>query len=254
MIASFVTAVPAGAVVADVRWPGGIEAYRRGHRAEARYVDLETVLAAPAGPHGRHPLPTPEAFADGLVATGIGDADTVVGYDDAGGVIAARLVWMLRAVGVDAALLEDPGPLEATAEPELRSAAFAPRPWPAELLADLDHLDGVLLDARPRARYDGAPDDLDPRAGHIPGAVSVPCRENVGQGEESLRRTLAEAGVGPETEVVSSCGSGVTACHTLLVLERLGYRPGRLYPGSFSEWSRTDRPVARSRSEADEVG
>src|SRR5919197_3734512 len=109
-------------VLADVRWyldgrPGRAE-YDRGHLPGAVFVDLDRVLAAEGTPAaGRHPLPEPDAFARGMSELGIGDRDTVVAYDDAGGVVAARLVWMLRAIGRDAALLDGgigawDGPLE----------------------------------------------------------------------------------------------------------------------------------------------
>jgi thiosulfate/3-mercaptopyruvate sulfurtransferase len=126
-------------------------------------------------------------------------------------------------------------------------AAFTPRPWPAHLLAGLDDLDGVpLLDARPAARFAGHDETLDARAGHIPGARSLPCRESTDAAGRllpviDLRRRLTEAGVGDSW--VSSCGSGVTACHTLLVAEHLGLPSGRLYVGSWSQWAATDRPV-----------
>jgi thiosulfate/3-mercaptopyruvate sulfurtransferase len=238
-----VTSIPDGAVLADVRFGGGRTAYENGHLPGAAYVDLETVLSDPSAGARRHDLPSPEVFAAGLSAAGIGDGDAVVAYDDAGGVIAARLVWMLRVLGVDAGLLEAPGPLTST-DAVGRTATFSPRRWPADRITDIDHLDGaVLLDARPATRFHGAPDALDAKAGHIPGAVSFPCRENVGLTRSDLVVRLAAVGVGPETDVVSSCGSGVTACHTLLVLEQVGYAPGRLYPGSFSEWSRSGRPI-----------
>jgi thiosulfate/3-mercaptopyruvate sulfurtransferase len=244
----FVTQVPAGAVVAEVRWQGGQAAYEQGHVPGAVYVDLAAVLAGlPGATGGRHPLPAPEAFAAGLSAAGIGDDDVVVACDEGGGVIASRLVWMLRVLGVDAALLEQPPARTESGPAPRRAAHFTARAWPADRIVDIDDIDhlecGVLLDARPRDRFEGAPDDLDPRAGHLPGARSLPCRENVGLDRDALRGRLAEVGVGPDTDVVSSCGSGVTACHTLLVLEQVGYRPGRLYPGSWSEWSRTDRPA-----------
>src|SRR4051794_41658328 len=98
-------------VLADVRWyldgRSGAAAFEAGHLPGAVFVDLERWLAAPADPaRGRHPLPEPEVFADGMSRAGIGDTSTVVAYDDAGGVVAARLVWMLRATGHDAALLD----------------------------------------------------------------------------------------------------------------------------------------------------
>jgi thiosulfate/3-mercaptopyruvate sulfurtransferase len=180
---------------------------------------------------------------------GIADDSTVIAYDDAGGVVAARLVWLLRAVGVDAALLDGglDGPLEAGPSTPAPSR-FTPRPWPAERLAGIDELEtSVLLDARDRNRYAGEFEPVDPRPGHIPGARNFPARESIADGRlkpaDALRAQLAEIGVDEESEVVASCGSGVNACHTLLVLEALGLPPGRLYPGSYSQWSHSDRPV-----------
>ena len=231
-------------VLADVRWyldgRSGRAAYAGGHLPGAVFVDLDADLAAPPGP---------AAFAATMGRLGIGDADTVVAYDDAGGVVAARLVWMLRATGHPAALLDGgiaawDGPLE-TASSARPSAVFTAAPWPPERLAaaeDAADAVNVVLDARASERYAGIEEPVDPRAGHIPGARSVPCRENVGPDGrllpvEALRRRLAAAGVDAATPVVSYCGSGVNACHTLLVLEHAGLGPGRLYPGSWSEWS-----------------
>src|SRR3954447_9434676 len=127
-------------VPADVRWyldgRSGRAAYDAGHLPGALFVALDRGLAAAASPaHGRHPLPDPEAFARGMSELGIGDGDAVVGYDDQGGVIAARLVWMLRAIGHPAALMDGgldawPGPLE-TAPARRAPARFTARPWPA---------------------------------------------------------------------------------------------------------------------------
>jgi thiosulfate/3-mercaptopyruvate sulfurtransferase len=241
-------------VLADVRWyldgRSGRAEFEAGHLPGAVFVDLDAHLASPPGPEaGRHPLPDPEVFARGMGEAGIADDSTVIAYDDAGGVVAARLVWLLRAVGVDAALLDGglDGPLEAgpsTPAP----ARFTPRPWPAERLAGIDELEtSVLLDARDRNRYAGEFEPVDPRPGHIPGARNFPARESIADGRlkpaDALRAQLAEIGVDEESEVVASCGSGVNACHTLLVLEALGLPPGRLYPGSYSQWSHSDRPV-----------
>src|SRR4051794_14123646 len=219
---------------------------------------MDAVLAGPASPSaGRHPLPDPAAFAQGLAALGIGDDDTVVAYDDAGGVMAARLVWMLRALGHDAALLDGgllayDGPLE-TGTPPRAASNFTARLWPQEHLASIDDAAdaaNVVIDARQRERFRGDEEPLDPRAGHIPGAHSVPARENVDASgrflpPEQLRAKLREAGVVPGAPVISYCGSGVPACHNLLAIEHAGLGEGRLYPGSWSQWSHDpSRPAA----------
>jgi len=251
-----------GVVLADVRWytdgRSGRRAYDEGHLPGAVFVDLDRWLSGEGSPRaGRHPLPAPEVFAEGMGALGIGDDDRVVAYDDGGGVIAARLVWMLRVTGHEAALLDGgllawDGELE-RAPAQRPPAVFTPRPWPPERLADIDDATdpaNVVLDARDRERYRGDVEPLDPRAGHIPGARSVPARENVDEKGrlapvDALRRVFEAAGVRDGASVVASCGSGVTACHDLLALEQAGLGSGRLYPGSWSQYSHArDRPVA----------
>ena len=249
-------------VLADVRWyldgrPGRPE-HERGHLPGAVFVELDEWLAAPASPAaGRHPLPEPEVFARGMAELGIGDGDTVVAYDDQGGAVAARLVWMLRVTGRDAARLDGgiaawEGPLE-TGPVERPPASFTARPWPERALASADDAAdraNAVIDARPRERYAGAgPDPVDPRPGHVPGARSLPAREHVGPDgrlldRETLRARFAEAGVEGARPVVSYCGSGVTACMNLVVLEHLGLGPGRLYAGSWSQWANDpERPA-----------
>ncbi|WP_306215161.1 sulfurtransferase [Actinoplanes sp. RD1] len=252
--------VPGGAVFADVRWyldgRSGRAAFEERHLPGAVFVDLDRWLAAPASSaEGRHPLPAPEVFAEGMAAAGIGDEDTVIAYDDGGGTIAARLVWMLRATGRDAALLDGgltaySGKLE-SGPVSPAPAVFTPRPWPAERLAALTDLDAaaVVIDARDGARFRGEVEPVDPRAGHIPGARNVACRENLDKSGrflpvEQLRERFAAAGVTAGGDVVSYCGSGVTACHNLIALEHAGLGVGRLYPGSWSQYSATDRPAA----------
>ncbi|GMA86957.1 sulfurtransferase [Angustibacter aerolatus] len=254
-------------VTADVRWylgqgPGaGRRAYDEGHLPGAVFVDLDTVLAAPADTAtGRHPLPDPESFAAALGALGIGDDHPVVAYDDAGGATAARLVWMLRAVGHDAALLDgglaaalaEPGAALETVTVPRPTAVTLPRPWPADRLAALDDVRAgvpLLLDARARERWAGEVEPVDPRAGHVPGAVNVPVADTLDPDGRllpvpALRERFAAAGVTDGADVVASCGSGVTACHTLLALEHAGFDGARLWPGSFSQWSaRPDLPA-----------
>src|SRR4051794_626043 len=178
-------------VLADVRWyldgrPGRAE-YDRGHLPGAVFVDLDRVLAAEGSPAaGRHPLPAPDAFGRAMSELGIGDGDTVVASDDAGGAVAARLVWMLRVTGHGAALLDGgigawDGPLSTT--PARRApATFAAVPWPADRIASMDDAAdpaNVVLDGRPRERYPGLDDPVGPRWGHVPGARSLPVRESL---------------------------------------------------------------------------
>lgn len=252
------------AVFADVRFyldgRPGLEAYERGHLPGAVYVELGDVLSDPGLPPsvGRHPLPSPERLAAGLGELGIGDADTVVAYDDDGGVIAARLVWLLRIIGHEAALLDGGlktwnGPLEKGAGAHRRPARFTPVPWPPERFAEIDEVaaaDAVLIDARDPGRFSGGADSVDPRSGHIPGARNVPARGHVGPdgrvspASELRERFSTAAGIEPGTPVISYCGSGVTACFNLLAMERAGLGPGRLYVGSWSQWSRDPgRPI-----------
>jgi thiosulfate/3-mercaptopyruvate sulfurtransferase len=243
------------AVLADVRWypdgRSGRAAYEHAHLPGAVFVDLDAVLAAPPSREGgRHPMPDPEVFAEGMRQAGIGDDDVVVAYDDDSGVNAARLVWMLRVTGHQAALLDGGivgwrGARE-QGSVERPRASFTAAPWPADRLVGIDDLEGrVLLDARPRERFRGEVEPLDARPGHIPGARNVPCRENVDNRGfllpvPELRSRLTDLG----DDWVSSCGSGVTACHTLLVAEHLRLPAGRLYAGSWSQWAATDRPAA----------
>ncbi|WP_168914775.1 sulfurtransferase [Microcella flavibacter] len=279
-------------VVVDSRWyldgRGARDVYAHGHLPGARFVDLDAALAAPPTlTQGRHPLPAPADFARAMTALGIGDDSTVVVYDDAGGVIAARLVWMLRTLGLEAAVLDGgiaawDGPLEhgdastveaaraagadgdasgtatdgASGSEAAAAASFTERPWPDAALASIDDTqqaaaDGsaLVLDARTADRFAGDAEPVDARAGHIPGAANLSVRDHVdGEGRllpvDELRARLEHAGAG-ERPVISYCGSGVTACHTLLVLEHVGLPAGRLFPGSWSQYAGdASRPVA----------
>lgn len=249
-------------ILVDTRWyldgRSGRDAYEQGHIPGAVFIDLEEWLSGKNGADvGRHPLPEPSLFAEGMSQSGIGDGAIVVAYDDAGGVIAARLVWMLRALGENAALLD--GGLQSykgdskTGLESRPRADFAIRPWPQGLLADIDDASNpknIVLDARNRDRYRGENDLIDPRAGHIPGAINIPCRENLNADgtflpTDILRRRFEEAGVSEGKDVVSYCGSGVTACHNLLAMEWVGLGRGRLFPGSWSQYSHAaERPVS----------
>lgn len=248
-------------VVADVRWyldgRSGRAAYEAGHLPGAVFVDLDRDLTGGGlVGGGRHPLPDPVSFAEAMSRLGIGDGTTVIAYDDQGGIVASRLVWMLRVLGHEAALL-DGGmaavevPLEQAEVPVVRRR-FSPRPWPADRLAGVDEaIDParVVLDARSLERFRGDLEPVDARAGHIPGARSLPCTGNLGPdgrflSPARLRARFEAAGVGEDSSVVAYCGSGVSACHNLLALELAGLGRGRLYPGSWSHYATlVDRPV-----------
>ncbi len=260
--------VDPGVIVADVRWyldgRSGRAAYEAGHIPGAVFVDLDSVLAGPPETgSGRHPLPDPGVFAGHLGRLGIDDASTVIAYDDAGGQIAARLWWMLRAVGQPAAVLDGglsawTGPLEVGSGLDRPTVARMPVMWPADQLAAADEVAaisegrsrGVLVDARAEARYRGDTEPVDPRAGHVPGARSAPAAANLDPASGRFRAPnelrAAYAAIGADAgEVVAYCGSGITACHDLLALEVAGLPGGRLFAGSWSAWTaRSDRPVA----------
>ncbi|MEM7276426.1 MAG: sulfurtransferase, partial [Actinomycetota bacterium] len=238
----------------------------------AVFADLDADLSDPPGERGRHPLPSPEHFAAVRTRLGMGTRP-VVAYDDRGGPVAARLWWMLDAIGHPAAVLDGglaawDGPTEAgdgeaesdpDGEPGNRSVAepapLAPVPWPEDRFVVVDDVldviagGAVLLDARSADRFAGRPNPVDARPGHIPGSRSRPWTDNVGSDGRlldpaRLREELSALGVG-SAELVASCGSGVTGCHDLLAARVAGFDGGRLYTGSWSEWSRDlDRPVA----------
>jgi len=260
--------------IVDVRWvmgsPGaGRVGYEAGHIPGAIYLDLDTDLAAAEGP-GRHPLPTPAAFRDRLEAAGIGDADHVVVYDDVGGWIAARLWWMLDNLGHAGVRVLDGGlPAWVAAgfpvtteptEPRARGLLHLHDAWTGvidrtDLAAGLGGF--VLLDARAGSRYRGEVEPIDAVAGHIPTARNAPADGNVGRNGRLLpAAVLAErfGSLGAADEagpVVSSCGSGVTACFNSLAMRVAGLPDPILYVGSYSDWSRAGMQIATGSEPGD---
>ena len=252
--------------VFDVRWllgtPGrGRELYDEGHIPGAIFLDVDTDLVAPEGP-GRHPLPSPIDFRARLEAAGIGSEHSVVAYDDVGGWVAARLWWMLDDLGhADVAVLD--GGFQAWVAAGHPVTQDVPSLPPARLdLADewrktIDKAGvvaglgrSVLLDARGAPRYRGETEPIDQVAGHIPTARRAPSDGNLGPDgrilapaelAERFRALGADGSAGP---VVTSCGSGVAACFNSLAMRLAGLPDPLLYPGSYSDWSRTGMPVA----------
>lgn len=248
----------------------GRSAYAERHLLGAVHADLDRDLAAPA-PHpergGRHPLPVIADFTAYLGSIGVAPDTDVVVYDDQGGAnAAARLWWMLRSLGHRSVAVLDGGIQGAVASGiptesgEGRARACPAYPatrfgWPTVTIEEVDarredqaHL---LIDVRAASRYRGDQEPIDPVAGRIPGAINVPLSENLDatgrfKSPEALRALYALVlGAVPPARVMVHCGSGVTACHTLLALERAGLEGAALYVGSFGEWCRGGRPIAR---------
>ena len=251
----------------DLTNPGfGASAYAEAHLPGAVHLSLDDDLSGPrSGHNGRHPLPDPGALAHRLGALGIGSHTQVVAYDDAGGMYAARLWWLLRWLGHDAVAVLDGGyqawcragqPLEAA--PARRApACFVTSLRPAmavdvgEVQRQLGEPGQCLIDARSPDRFRGENESLDPVGGHIPGAVNRFFRDNLDA--QGVFRPVAELhaafakviGATPVAAVIHQCGSGVTACHNLLAMEHAGLSGSRLYAGSWSEWcADASRPVA----------
>ena len=252
----------------DVRWtvmaPDGRPAYLAGHLPGAVFVDLDADLADhSATGRGRHPLPTPQALQASARRWGLNDGDAVVVYDDWNGQAAARGWWLLRAAGVSnvrildggwAAWQRSGGPV-ATEEVVPAAGDITITSLHGLAAVDADTVaaqaqspDNLVFDARAAARYRGDEEPLDPRAGHIPGAVSAPTAENLTadgtfKPVAELRERFEKLGAGA-APVTVYCGSGVTATHQIAALAIAGY-DAALYPGSWSEWSSDpQRPVA----------
>ena len=247
----------------DVRYrmggPPGEPEYAAGHIPGAVYVDLERVLAAPAGSGGRHPLPDLGVFQAAMRRAGVCNDRPVVTYDDWAGHAAGRAWWLLRFHGhPDVRVLD--GGLSAWAAKGLaldtdvvdaEPGDFEARPGAMPVVEADEVLDvPVLVDARATERYRGEVEPIDPVAGHIPGAVNVPTTTNLRadgrfRSAEELRALYAAAGVTGEDDVAAYCGSGVTATHDIIALEVAGISAA-LYPGSWSGWiADPDRPVER---------
>jgi thiosulfate/3-mercaptopyruvate sulfurtransferase len=256
----------------DVRWqlgnPNTYGEYLAGHLPGAQFVDLDRELAAPPSPEGgRHPLPDPGDLEAAARRWGLDDGDAVVVYDAAGNTAAARAWWLLNAVGVDVRLLDGAlaawqaggYPLEAGAVTPKPGGITLPRAWGSPTItideaAAFADRGGVLLDARAHERYLGLTEPIDPRAGHIPGAVSAPTGANLGPDGRflpaaALRERFAALGVKEDRPLAAYCGSGVTAAHEIAALAIAGFGAA-LYPGSWSQWSATDRPASTEEEAA----
>lgn len=252
----------------------GAEAFAAGHLEGATHADLNIWLSTVSDPGfnaakgGRHPLPSLPLWAERLGQLGVGPSTPVVAYDDAGGGNGAcRLWWMLKAVGHAEVAVLDGGMAAAAAAGFAVTTTESPKPTPltaypcdrwqlpqvdmAGLEVFLKAPDRRVLDVRSRERWRGETEPIDPVAGRIPGTVNLPYLENLGpdgryKSPEELRRMyLALLDGLPPEHLAVHCGSGVTACHTLLALEVAGLPGASIYMGSFSEWCRSGKPLGQ---------
>lgn len=241
--------------LADVN--AGFAHYSLAHIPGAHFLHLDRDLSAQkTGNNGRHPLPSAASFSQTLRRIGVDQGQTIVIYDDAGGMIAARLWWMLRWCGIFSAGVLNGGWQKWCAE-QRPTSAERPSVTPSEFSAggnrhawvDVDYVqqhlardDMLLLDARSAERFRGENETLDPVGGHIPGARNHffqhnldarACFKSAGELRSQFHTLLGDC---PPQQVIHQCGSGVTACHNLLAMEVAGLHGSRLYPGSWSEW------------------
>ncbi|GEL94488.1 sulfurtransferase [Cellulomonas composti] len=251
-------------VLLDVRWAlgrtDGHEQYLGGHLPGAVFVDLDTELAAPPSTAaGRHPLPDVADLEAAARRWGVREGGAVVAYDASGGTAAARAWWLLRWAGVrDVRLLDGGLGAWQAAGLSVEPGQVTPDPGDVVLVGgqmptiDADAAaswDGALLDARAGERYAGVVEPVDPRAGHIPGALSAPTAENLDEtgafrGADALRERFRSLRTDVGAPVAVYCGSGVTAAHEVAALASIGVEAA-LYPGSWSQWSGDpSRPAA----------
>ena len=241
----------------------GRKSYLEGHIPGALYVDLDRDLSGTkTGKNGRHPLPTPEAWAQTKSRLGIDSKTLVIAYDNQGSVYASRLWWMLKATGhanvqvLDGGLDAWNGPIGTLPrQPEATKIPVPSMPYVGLVLVDgvmqnLQSKEYVIVDARANDRFQGQNETLDPVGGHIPNAINYCFRENLTgksfkTSEQLYKDFHALLGSTKASEVIHQCGSGVTACHNLLAMEIAGLKGSRLYAGSWSEWcADPSRPVA----------
>jgi thiosulfate/3-mercaptopyruvate sulfurtransferase len=247
----------------------GRQNHARGHIPGAFYVHLEEVLSGPkTGRNGRHPLPEPEAFAAAMAAIGVNEDTLIVAYDSSGGMAASRLWWLARWVGHPNVCVLDGGlqawndaahELATDRLPVMEPGTFHVRPSLERTVDREQMLENVhsglrlVIDARSPDRYRGENETLDPVGGHIPGAANRFFKDNLlpnghfkpaGQLHAEFLEVFGDA---MPDEIISQCGSGVTACHNLLAMEVAGFEGPALYPGSWSEWcAHEGAPVAQT--------
>lgn len=248
--------------------------HEKEHLEGAFFVDLNAQLADIKHDFaigGRHPLPDVETFAKTLTNLGISKEKHVVIYDDLNGSNAsARFWWMLKAVGHEKVQVLNGGLAQAKKQqfPLSSGINIAPtntKPYqvthwelPTTTIQQVEEVaqnpDYIVVDVRDKARYDGLTEPIDLVAGHIPGAVNIPFTGNLDENglflppNELKKKYEAAFSQTPSENIIVHCGSGVTACHTLLALTYAGLDIPKLYVGSWSEWSRNNKPIGKTEA------
>lgn len=240
------------------------QTYLEKHVKGARFIDLDKDLAEigdDAAFGGRHPLPEIERFAETLAGFGIAENSHVVIYDDKNGAnAAARAWWMLRSFGLQNVQVLDGGiqaaekeGIEFSAGEEIfkKTDLIKTEGWllPVKTLEDVENelisYFSTVVDVRDAYRYRGESEPIDLVAGHIPGAINIPFSENLDEKgnflkPEILKEKYIQILKDKPQHLIIHCGSGVTACHTILALDYAGLPIPDLYVGSWSEWSRRE--------------
>ena len=252
----------------DIKNPNyGIETYTEGHIKNSIFVDIDVDLASKkTTTSGRHPLPDTELLASKLSQWGLSNEKQAVIYDDANGAFASRMWWTLKWLGhektavLDGGIdswLRQGGKMIADQTSFERSSFDFEINNPLQVLIDEVEdaqykMDRLIIDARSKKRYLGIEDPVDPVAGHVPGAISHPFNDNLAKDgtfkePAELRHIYSKIlGDSSPSNVISMCGSGVTACHNILAMEIAGLPGAKLFVGSWSEWiTNSNRPVAK---------
>lgn len=232
----------------------GYEDFKLGHIKNSQYADLNKQLAGPVtSKTGRHPLPCKHDFESQLQTWGVDASSQVVVYDDASGAIASRMWWLCRWAGIHRVAVLDGGLkcwLASDGDLSKRVVKFEKTGFQAnyndQLWVSTETVEqyigdpGILItDARAYRRYTGESEPIDIKAGHVPGAVNLPFENNLASGGQFLSKQQLSGlhSQSPDiSQVISMCGSGVTACHNILARAHVQLDPGKLYVGSWSEW------------------
>ena len=243
----------------------GIQSYTEGHIENAIFVDTDMDLASEkTQSSGRHPLPEPNILSEKLSQWGLSNSKQAVVYDDVGGAFAGRMWWILKWLGHKNVAVLDGGLsawLKVGGKLITKDTLFGKGTFIPEVnnsmqvfIDDIEDaqykMNKMIIDARSKERYLGIKDPVDPIAGHIPGAISHPLgqnltKEGVFKSPEELKHLYLKILSDIEgSNVISMCGSGVTACHNILAMEIAGIYGVKLYVGSWSEWiTKPDRPI-----------